>query len=86
MGRDRGVGEVVGVLRHYPSRRATASRRPGPAARPFSPPRPRDGLALEYPLRPGFLAQVVVPPDLTVDEARRMGAFLLTLSPDYKPA
>jgi len=28
----------------------------------------------------------VVPPDLTVDEARRMGAFLLTLSPDYKPA
>jgi hypothetical protein len=49
-------------------------------------PRRRDGLALEYPLRPGFLAQVVVPPDLTVDEARRMGAFLLTLSPDYKPA
>jgi len=48
--------------------------------------RPRDGLALEYPLRPGFLAQVVVPPDLTVDEARRMGAFLLTLSPDYRPA
>jgi hypothetical protein len=49
-------------------------------------PQRRDGLALEYPLRPGFLAQVVVPPDLTVDEARRMGAFLLTLSPDYKPA
>ena len=58
----------------------------GPAGRPLSPARPRDGLALEYPLRPGFLAQVVVPPDLTVDEARRMGAFLLTLSPDYKPA
>ena len=49
-------------------------------------PRRRDGLALEYPLRPGFLAQVVVPADLTVDEARRMGAFLLTLSPDFKPA
>jgi hypothetical protein len=55
------------------------------AAAPAQPPRRRDGLALEYPLRPGFLAQVVVPPDLTVDEARRMGAFLLTLSPDYKP-
>ena len=53
--------------------------------RPHAPQR-RDGLALEYPLRPGFLAQVIVPPDLTVDEARRMGAFLLTLSPDYKPA
>jgi len=58
----------------------------GAAAAPSQPPRRRDGLALEYPLRPGFLAQVVVPPDLTVDEARRMGAFLLTLSPDYKPA
>jgi hypothetical protein len=56
------------------------------AAAPSQLPRRRDGLALEYPLRPGFLAQVVVPPDLTVDEARRMGAFLLTLSPDYKPA
>jgi hypothetical protein len=56
------------------------------AAAPAPSPRRRDGLALEYPLRPGFLAQVVVPQDLTVDEARRMGAFLLTLSPDYKPA
>ena len=64
---------------------AVNGQQAGPAVRP-SPPRPRDGLALEYPLRPGFLAQVVVPPDLTVDEARRMGAFLLTLSPDYKPA
>jgi hypothetical protein len=43
------------------------------------------GIALNYPLRPGFLAQVTVPRDLTVDEARRMGAFLLTLAPDYKP-
>ena len=86
MGRDRGVGEVVGVLRRLPEPAGNGQQAAGPAARPFSPPRPRDGLALEYPLRPGFLAQVVVPPDLTVDEARRMGAFLLTLSPDYKPA
>ncbi len=43
------------------------------------------GIALNYPLRPGFLAQVTVPRDLTVDEARRMGAFLLTLAPDFKP-
>jgi hypothetical protein len=44
------------------------------------------GIALDYPLRPGFLARVVVPRDLTVDEARRMGVFLLTLAPDFKPA
>ena len=46
---------------------------------------PPAGIALNYPLRPGFLAQVMVPRDLTVDEARRMGAFLLTLAPDFKP-
>lgn len=43
------------------------------------------GISLAFPLRPGFLAQVLVPPDLTVDEARRMGAFLLTLAPDFRP-
>ena len=70
-----------------PAEPAGSGQRAGvQAPSPVAAPRPRDGLALEYPLRPGFLAQVVVPPDLTVDEARRMGAFLLTLSPDYKPA
>ncbi len=78
-GRGRGRGHIA-VSQSEPALN-------GPqAAHPASLPRPRDGLALEYPLRPGFLAHVVVPPDLTVDEARRMGAFLLTLSPDYKPA
>jgi hypothetical protein len=43
------------------------------------------GISLDYPLRPGFLARVIVPRDLTVDEARRMGIFLLTLAPDFKP-
>ncbi len=42
------------------------------------------GISLDYPLRPGFLARVVVPRDLSVDEARRMGVFLLTLAPDFK--
>lgn len=64
-----------------------------PRLRPAPPARERErlvegpsaGIALHYPLRPGFLAQVTVPRDLTVDEARRMGAFLLTLAPDYKP-
>jgi hypothetical protein len=59
------------------------------AARPrASAPTPplRDGIALEYPLRPDLLAQVVVPRDLTVEEARRMGAFLVTLAVDFKPS
>jgi hypothetical protein len=43
------------------------------------------GLSLEYPLRPDHSAQVVVPRDLTVEEARRMGAFLLTLAVDFRP-
>ena len=43
-------------------------------------------IALEYPLRPDLLARVVVPRDLTVEEARRMGAFLVTLAVDFRPA
>jgi hypothetical protein len=43
-------------------------------------------MALEYPLRSDLLAQVVVPRDLTVEEAQRMGAFLLTLAVDFRPA
>ncbi len=43
-------------------------------------------LALNYPLRPDLLAQVVVPRDLTVEEAHRMGAFLITLAVDFRPA
>lgn len=44
------------------------------------------GLPLSYPLRPDFLAQVVIPRDLTAEEARRLGAFLLTLAADFRPA
>jgi hypothetical protein len=42
-------------------------------------------MSLDYPLRPGLLARVVLPRDLTVDEARLMGAFLVTLASDFKP-
>jgi len=58
---------------------------PSPRDRDRAPEPPAAGIALSYPLRPGFLVQVMVPRDLTVDEARRMGAFLLTLAPDFKP-
>jgi hypothetical protein len=43
------------------------------------------GLPLSFPLRPDFLAQVVIPRDLTAEEARRLGAFLLTLATDFRP-
>jgi hypothetical protein len=43
------------------------------------------GLTYPYPVRSDFLAQVVVPRDLTVEEAKRLGAFLLSLAVDFKP-
>lgn len=55
-----------------------------PSTSPAQPELP-EGIALAFPVRPGFLAQVTVPQDLTLDEARRMGAFLLTLAPEYRP-
>lgn len=42
-------------------------------------------LAFSYPLRSDFMAQVVIPENLTVEEANRLGAFLLTFAVDYKP-
>jgi len=66
----------------------------GVEAEPVSPrPRPGDhptlprpnSMSLEYPLRSDLLAQVIVPRDLTVEEAQRMGAFLLTLAVDFRP-
>jgi hypothetical protein len=43
-------------------------------------------LSMNFPLRPDFLVQVTLPRDLKTDEARRIGAFLLTLASDYAPA
>ncbi len=76
------------------SAKAELRRRALPDAGPAEPaPRSRAvpsgqpnaaGIALEYPLRPDLLAQVVVPRDLTMEEARRMGAFLVTLAVDFR--
>lgn len=43
------------------------------------------GLSLSYPLRSDFLAQVVIPRDMSALEAKRLGAFVLTLATDYQP-
>lgn len=40
-------------------------------------------LPLPFPIRSDFLAQVVIPRDLTVAEARRIGAFLETVAVDF---
>jgi hypothetical protein len=48
-------------------------------------PRP-NSMSLEYPIRSDLLAQVTIPRDLTLEEAQRMGAFLLTLAVDFRPA
>ncbi len=46
---------------------------------------PVTGLSLAFPMRSDFLAQVVVPRDISAEEARRFGAFIMTLAGDYKP-
>lgn len=42
-------------------------------------------LMLPYPLREDFVAQVVIPINITSDEARRLCAFITTLATDFKP-
>lgn len=46
---------------------------------------PEASLVLPYPLRSNFTAQVVVPRNINVDEARRLCAFIMTLASDFKP-
>lgn len=60
--------------------------RSGGAGRRLPPSPTEEDISLQYPLRPDLLAHVVVPRDLTVEEARRMGAFLVTLAVDFRPA
>lgn len=51
---------------------------------PHSAP-PQAGLAYSYPLRQNFLAQIVLPRDLSADEALRLSRFIETLALDFKP-
>ena len=50
-----------------------------------SSPTPSPSLAMSYPLRENFVAQVVLPRNLTTDEARRLCAFIRTLAVDFAP-
>lgn len=42
-------------------------------------------MALPYPLRDNFIAQVVIPRNINTEEARRLCAFIMTLAADFKP-
>lgn len=42
-------------------------------------------LSLPYPLREDFVAQVVIPRNITSEEAKRLCAFITTLAIDFKP-
>ncbi|MBE9141040.1 hypothetical protein IQ254_28225 [Nodosilinea sp. LEGE 07088] len=69
------------------SSRAKAASEPATAPKKHDkePAHLSSGLTLSYPLRTDFLAQVVIPRDLNTVEARRLGAFLLTIAVDYQP-
>ncbi|MBE7422139.1 MAG: hypothetical protein HS110_06855 [Zoogloeaceae bacterium] len=86
--RTRGAsGKNGGKTENPSSRRTAAAPREEPTTVHVSPMvAAMPGLSLNYPLRQDFLAHVVIPRDLTVEEARRLGAFLLTLAADYRPA
>lgn len=65
--------------------RKTEEAAPDPVNEPERARPVKSGLSLDYPLRPDFLAQVVVPRDLKADEARRLCAFVMTLAADFEP-
>lgn len=43
------------------------------------------GIVYDIPLRPDFMAQLVVPRDLTIAEARKLASTLLTVCIDVTP-
>jgi hypothetical protein len=50
-----------------------------------TPPTTTPVMAMSYPLRADFVAQVVLPRNLNNDEARRLCAFIRTLASDFVP-
>lgn len=86
--RSRGGAKNGRKMEVKPDKRATAHEQnpPPPPAHGIPAGSASAGLPLSFPLRPDFLAQVVIPRDLTAEEARRLGAFLLTLASDFRPS
>jgi len=63
--------------------RAHSERTEGPVVGSQSPAEPTM-LSLPYPIRAGVLAHISVPRDMKAEEAKRLGAFLMTLATDFK--
>jgi hypothetical protein len=42
-------------------------------------------MAMSYPLRDNFVAQVLLPRNMSTDEAKRLCAFIRTLATDFLP-
>ena len=86
----RGLGKPVrnsngGGNGERPAARRT--ERPAATAHVTMPSQtPSGALPMPFPLRPDFLAQLVLPRDLTADEAKRLSAFITALVVDFKPA
>jgi hypothetical protein len=47
--------------------------------------KPQSSVSLSFPLRPDFVAQFIVPKDLTLKEAKRLGAYFEVLAVDFEP-
>jgi hypothetical protein len=66
--------------------RKTTPPPPPPPANPEAPPKPATGsatetnLVLPFPLRSDYLAQVVIPRNMTMDEAERLCSFIKSLA------
>jgi hypothetical protein len=78
-GNSNAKGDKAGKRRPQVSARTPMS--PAPAATPSAV----VGLSLEFPIRPDFLASIIVPRDMKVHEARRLASFIMTLASDYVP-
>jgi hypothetical protein len=80
-------GRAASVPRQTRKRQPSAPP-PGETPEPTRQPTPAvvGAVTLTLPLRPDFVAQFIVPRDLTTKEARRLGAYFLTIPIDYEPS
>ncbi len=86
-GYGRGLPKANGDRRPRPERSAIKKSVGEPTKKDLAEPHRQgtSGLSLEFPMRADFLAQVVIPRDMKVVEARRFSRFILTLAQDYQP-
>jgi hypothetical protein len=90
----RNGGSTPGESRPTATTRASQRKRPvaastdegTPEAQKHHLPLVVGSVTLTLPLRPDFVAQFIVPRDLTTKEAKRLGAYFQTIPMDYEPS